>query len=105
VLCEIFSEVLQIEPVGVSDSFFELGGHSLLATQASSRVRAALQVELPLRRLFEAPTAERLAAVILSDQGQRVEQAAELLLRLSALSDEDAEKLLATKKHKTQSGS
>ncbi|HSE19641.1 MAG TPA: amino acid adenylation domain-containing protein [Pyrinomonadaceae bacterium] len=96
VLCGIFSEVLQIEPVGVRDSFFELGGHSLLATQIMSRVRVAFQVELPLRRLFESPTVERLAAAILSDRANRVrvEQTAELLLKLSTLSDEDAGQLL-----------
>jgi len=93
VLCGVFSEVLQIEPVGVRDSFFELGGHSLLATQVSSRVRIAFQVELPLRGFFEAPTVERLAATILNDQQdrERVERTAELLLKLSTLSDEDAE--------------
>ncbi|HYK20985.1 MAG TPA: non-ribosomal peptide synthetase, partial [Pyrinomonadaceae bacterium] len=97
VLCGVFSEVLQIEPVGVHDNFFELGGHSLLVTQVSSRVRLAFQMELPLRRLFESPTVEGLAAAILDgcEERERVERNAELLLKLSTLTDEDAAKLFA----------
>ena len=42
------------------DNFFDLGGHSLIAMQVISRLRDALQVEVPVRALFDAPTATEL---------------------------------------------
>src|SRR5688572_6074807 len=90
VLCDIWSEVLQVDRVGINESFFELGGHSLLATQLMSRVRETLQVEVALRELFEEPTvagfAERVEAALRAGAGvsappiRRVERREEMVL-------------------------
>ena len=69
VIAKTWSEVLGIEEMGIHDNFFELGGHSLLATQIISRLCEAFQIELPLRSLFESPTIEELARVIVGEQG------------------------------------
>jgi amino acid adenylation domain-containing protein len=63
-LAEIWSEVLGLERVGVTDSFFALGGHSLLAIQLISRIRGAFGIDLELRSLFERPTIAGLAEEI-----------------------------------------
>jgi len=64
ILVEIWAEVLGLKQVGVHDNFFELGGHSLLATQLTSRIRDAFQVNVPVRTLFETPTAAGMAEYI-----------------------------------------
>ncbi|HEX5655886.1 MAG TPA: amino acid adenylation domain-containing protein [Polyangiales bacterium] len=63
-LAAIWSEVLGVSQVGRQSNFFALGGHSLLATLVASRVRKALQIELPLRTLFDAPTLAQLACAL-----------------------------------------
>jgi amino acid adenylation domain-containing protein len=63
-LADILSDVLGVERIGIYDSFFELGGHSLLATQVISRLREALQLEIPLRVFFDEPTVAGLAQAV-----------------------------------------
>jgi hypothetical protein len=60
-LAAVWAEVLRLDRVGAEDDFFALGGHSMMASQVVARVRARLGVELPLRRIFEAPNLRRLA--------------------------------------------
>jgi amino acid adenylation domain-containing protein len=66
-ICETFADVLGLERIGIRDHFFHSGGHSLLATRAVSRLRTTFNVTL--RDLFEAPTAEALAARVEKGEG------------------------------------
>ena len=60
-LAGIWSEVLQIDNIGVHDNFFDLGGHSLTASRVLSRVLDCFRVEVSLRSFFESPTLTGLA--------------------------------------------
>jgi amino acid adenylation domain-containing protein len=53
---ELWTELLGNRRIGAFDDFFSVGGQSLLAMRLISRIRAAFEIELPLRVLFEAPT-------------------------------------------------
>jgi amino acid adenylation domain-containing protein len=80
-IAAIWCDVLGAERVGVNDNFFDLGGHSLLAIPLVSRVNAAFNVDLPLRRLFESPTVAALAVAVSQYRGEaagRQESAAPL---------------------------
>ncbi|MEX2286658.1 MAG: amino acid adenylation domain-containing protein, partial [Planctomycetaceae bacterium] len=72
-LVEIWQDVLHVDQVGVHDNFFALGGHSLLATQVVSRIARQLNVDVPLRDMFQTPTIAELAqrVVALRSHGEQ----------------------------------
>lgn len=61
---ELWQELLDLDQISIDDNFFALGGDSLMATRLVTRVREVLQVEVPIRSLFEAPTVVALALEI-----------------------------------------
>ncbi len=63
ILAGIWEELLG-KPVGPKDNFFDLGGHSLLATQVLVRISTALQVDIPMRTIFQAATLEEFAYAV-----------------------------------------
>ncbi|MDI1443592.1 non-ribosomal peptide synthase/polyketide synthase [Polyangium sp. 6x1] len=73
-LAELWSQVLQISPVGTHDNFFTLGGDSILAIQVVGRAKRA-GLHLTVRDLFAHQTVAELAhatrreSAVLAEQG------------------------------------
>jgi non-ribosomal peptide synthase protein (TIGR01720 family) len=91
VVARIWSELLGVERVGVTDNFFARGGHSLLATQIVSRMRDTFHVEVPVRTLFEGPSVAALALALaaLERKPGQVERIAEVVQRIEGMSAEE----------------
>lgn len=102
ILAGIWRQVLGVERIGIHDNFFELGGHSLLATQVNSRLRKILGLDFPLRTLFEAPTVAAFSQIVTARFGNngKLERIAQLLEKMSLMSDEEKKRLLEQERHK-----
>lgn len=67
-LAEIWSQILEIEQVGIYDNFFELGGHSLLTARLLTQVEEAIQIKVSLFYFFREPTITGLIKAIKATQ-------------------------------------
>ncbi len=76
-IAAIWERVLGFEQVGVLDNFFELGGDSLLAVRVVAQIKAALEIDLPVARLYQGLTVRALAAIIADGADGRGQRAAQ----------------------------
>ncbi|WP_017304217.1 amino acid adenylation domain-containing protein [Spirulina subsalsa] len=64
-LCQIWSELLMVEQIGINDTFCELGGHSLLIIQLLSEIENNFCVRIALTSFLENPTILGLESLII----------------------------------------
>jgi hypothetical protein len=88
VVAGIWGDLLTAERVGITENFFALGGYSLVATQIVSRVRATLQLDVPVRVLFANPTVASFAAALTKRERRagELEKIARVVQRVHAMS-------------------
>ncbi len=63
-LLKIWQQVLEVERIGINDNFFEIGGHSLKASSLAAKIHKMLNVEIPLKEIFKAPTIKGISEYI-----------------------------------------
>ncbi|HEV2707210.1 MAG TPA: SDR family oxidoreductase [Pyrinomonadaceae bacterium] len=100
----VWAELFGLERVGRRDNFFELGGNSLIAIQLVSQIRKNFQVELPLNRLFEAPTVEGLARAV-EESRQKAKENEEIERLLKEIEGLSLDELQAHLSQELQTGS
>ncbi|MBC3209856.1 amino acid adenylation domain-containing protein [Pseudomonas sp. SWRI111] len=81
----IWSDVLKLDRVGLTDHFFELGGHSLLVINIVSRIQLELGMKLLPQTIFQYPVLGDLVAQL---QGHGEQVTASKLSLLEDLLDE-----------------
>jgi amino acid adenylation domain-containing protein len=63
-VAEVFMEILGVDKVGAHDDFLGLGGNSLRGMRAMAKIRSRIEVDVPMRALFQFPVVADLAAEI-----------------------------------------
>jgi len=63
-VADIWKKVFNIEKVSVLESFIVLGGESLMAIQINTRINETFEFKMPLNKIFELQTIERVSNYI-----------------------------------------
>jgi acyl carrier protein len=96
ILARIWTQVLNVDQVGVRDRFFDLGGDSIAAMRIASHVIKQFQLEIPLGILLQSSTVKEMAAIITNNQAKRASETelARVLRKLEAMTEVDAQQSL-----------
>ncbi|MCP5105826.1 MAG: amino acid adenylation domain-containing protein, partial [bacterium] len=63
-LLEIWSDILNVNEIGIDHNFFKLGGHSLTVTILAARLHKELNIKVSLADLYNLPTIRKMAQFI-----------------------------------------
>ena len=63
-LAAVWTELLSVSPVSVTDNFFDLSGDSLLVAKLLVRIEQLFGKQLSMTTLFQAPTIRELAVIL-----------------------------------------
>lgn len=63
-IAKVWSNLLRIPKIGVSDNFFEMGGTSLLAQKTVSNLRLNYKYDIPTIKLYQHPTISELSTFL-----------------------------------------
>lgn len=67
-LAAIWSDLLEVAPIGLHSNFFELGGHSLLAVRLLAHIEQQFEAKAALSTFFAQPTIAQLAQLLLQNE-------------------------------------
>jgi hypothetical protein len=95
-VARIWTEILDLEAIGVHDEFIAIGGDSLSATRCLARVLGAFGVEVSLEAFMRAPTVAGLAALVTRQLADRNAEIERVLAEVEGLSDEAVCNLLTS---------
>ena len=63
-LCNMWHEILKINPIGITDNFFQLGGNSLLAARLVRKINLEIDDRFKISHIFQYPRIEESARFI-----------------------------------------
>lgn len=71
-IINIWQQMLLVEKISVDDNFFEMGGNSLLAQKTVAQLKQLYQKSVPIKIIYQGPTATQIARFIEGKQTKPV---------------------------------
>src|SRR5215213_968322 len=83
-LAQMWTTVLEVEPIGIDDNFFELGGDSIKAAVLTNRLQEEVGEIVHIVAIFDAPTIATLAEYLKQSHPRAVQRFEETTIEVAA---------------------